>query len=234
MGTVTILLVTMVAAAACGSSSSSSDRIAACDKASLDTIVKGNSEVSGAIAQKIAADPKVKSAVAAICKEADSEGLLEGDGATTDATAKLMRDHPELLSPICEVAYREGLGSSVPPDVAAQIPGGLDGLAADFCRDLGPYLQGMAINWPQLYKDRGRKTFVPVCTTAAVSGAAQDPNYPFTAADSRTIFTRVCGRAWDEGYVSQDGSVDTAAVRRISRQTVRQMIRSGQIHVRQT
>ena len=44
----------------------------------------------------------------------------------------------------------------------------------------------------------------------------------------------MCGRAWDGGYVSQDGTVDDAAVRRITRRTVREMIRSGEIHVRQS
>jgi hypothetical protein len=122
----------------------------------------------------------------------------------------------------------------VTPDIAARIPGGLEALATDFCADLGPYVQGTAINWPQLYQDRGRKTFVAVCTYAAVNSAEQNQTNPFSAADTQKLFAKVCGRAWDGGHVSQDGWFDHAAVRRISRQTVRDMIRSGEIHVRQS
>ena len=52
--------------------------------------------------------------------------------------------------------------------------------------------------------------------------------------DARKLFTRVCGKAWDKGYASADGSYDSTAVRRLARQTVREMVRSGEIHVRQT
>ena len=232
MGTVAIALALILAAAACGGSSSA-DRVAECQKQSLKSFVQSSDQLEGGLAQTIADDPKVKAATTAICKEAEDEGMLE-DGATSDDTAKLMRSHPELITPICQVAYREGLGSGVTPEVAARIPGGLDGLATDFCRDLGPYVQGTAINWPQLYQDRGRKTFVAICTFAAVDSAEQDATNPFSAADTQKLFTKVCGRAWDEGYVSQDGSFDNAAIRRITRQTVREMTRSGEIHVRQS
>ena len=232
MGTVAIAFAIMLAAAACGGSSSG-DRVAECQKQSLKSFVQSSDQISGELAQRIATDPKVTAATTAICKEAEKEGMLE-DGATSEDSAKLMRTHPELITPICQVAYREGLGAGVTPDVAARLPGGLDGLAADFCRDLGPYVQGTAINWPQLYQDRGRKTFVAICSVAAVDSAEQDPRNPFSAADTMKLFTTVCGQAWDGGYVSQDGTVDDAAVRLITRRTVREMIRSGKIHVRQS
>jgi hypothetical protein len=232
MGTAATAFAILLAAAACGGGSSAQDRVAACQKNTLANIAQGSDQLEGGLAQKIADDPKVKAAATALCQEADDEGMLE-DGTSDEDTAKLMRTHPELMVPICEVGYREGLGASVTPDVAAKIPGGLDRLAADYCRDLGSYVQGTAINWPQLSKDHGRETFVAVCTVAAM-GTSTGPDSPFTESDARKLFSRVCGKAWDEGYVSSDGSYDGAAVRRLARQTVREMVRSGEIHVRQT
>ena len=111
MGTVAIALALILAAAACGGSSSA-DRVAECQKQSLKSFVQSSDQLEGGLAQTIADDPKVKAATTAICKEAEDEGMLE-DGATSDDTAKLMRSHPELITPICQVAYREGLGSGV-------------------------------------------------------------------------------------------------------------------------
>jgi hypothetical protein len=232
MGTVAVGVAILLAAAACGSGASAGDRVAKCQEATLDKLAQGSSQVESGLAQKIADDPKVKSAATALCQEAENQGMLE-DGASEDDTARLMRTHPELITPICEVGYREGLGASVTLDVASRIPGGLDRLAADYCRDLGRYVQGTAINWPQLSQDRGRETFVAVCTVSAL-GSTNDPNSPFSESDARKLFTRVCGKAWDEGYASADGSYDSAAVRRLARQTLREMVRSGEIHVRQT
>ena len=61
-----------------------------------------------------------------------------------------------------------------------------------------------------------------------------ESDQPVLGRRHQKLFAKVCGRAWDGGYVSQDGPFDHAAVRRISRQTVREMIRSGEIHVRQS
>jgi len=143
-------------------------------------------------------------------------------------------EHPELITPICQVAYREGLGSGVTPEVAARIPGGLDGLATDFCRDLGPYVQGTAINRPQLYQDRGRKTFVAIAPL------------PPSTAPSRTRPTRSrppTPRSCSPGCAAVHGMEATSP--RMARSTTRRSGGSrgrpcarwsapGEIHVRQS
>ena len=69
---------------------------------------------------------------------------------------------------------------------------------------------------------------------AAVDGAEQDPRNPFSAAHTLKLFHDGVRPRLGRWLRLSGGTVDDAAVRRITRRMVREMIRSGEIHVRQS
>ena len=213
-----------LALSACGGGASAQARITGCEKIFLHGVA-GNDPT-------MATDPEAKRGAALLCKEAQAEGILNDKGdATKSDIATLMRKQPQVLVPTCEVGFRHGIGSNAAAVEKYLPPGGLTALATEYCSDLGPYVQGTGLDQAALFKDRGRLVVVPICIATAQAGVAANPQYPFSAADSLKIFTRVCAQAWDNGLVSESGGTNTAAVQALAAKTVRQMVRAGQITV---
>jgi hypothetical protein len=223
------LLLVVLTVAACGAKSTTpQQRIDGCKKRFLTGLSNPGSDSS------ISGSPEAKTTAQTLCSDAEDEGILNsgGDASKGDVHALLVKQ-PQVLVPLCEAGFRSGIGSSSSAVEKYLPPGGLNALASQFCGNLGPYINGSGFDKEALFKDRGRAVIVPICVAAATAGVAGDPSYPFNQADSTKLFTRVCGEAWDKGYVKTDGSTDSTAVRALAAKITHEMINSGQVTVRQ-
>lgn len=230
-----VLALSALGLGACGSSVSASDRIDKCEKTFLGGVAKGDSGSDSALAKAIAQSGNAKATAAQLCRDAEDAGVLNNDGdASIDDLRSVLEDNPQVLVPICESAFRAGIGKTADA-VEQYLPAGADlaSLAGKYCSDLGPYINDSGFDQDALFKDRGRVVLVPICVASALASTAGDSSYPFSRADSVKIFTRVCGEAWDKGLVSPDGTTDTAAVQDLAVKITRQMVNSGEVTVRQ-
>jgi hypothetical protein len=224
-----VLVLGAATAAACGGKSTTpQQRIDGCKKRFLTGLSSASSGSS------VSGTPEAKTTAQALCNDAEDEGILNdsGDASKADVHSLLVKQ-PQVLVPLCEAGFRTGIGGSASAVEQYLPPGGLSALASQFCSNLGPYINGSGFDREALFRDRGRAVIVPICVAAAIAGVADEPNYPFTRADSIKLFTRVCGEAWDQGYVKTDGSTDSAAVRALAAKITHEMINSGQVTVRQ-
>jgi len=229
-----VLALCVLGLGACGNSVSAADRIAKCEKIFLGGVAKGDSGSDSGLAKAISQSGNARSTAAQLCRDAEDAGVLNDDGdSSSDDIRSVLEDNPQVLVPICESAFRAGIGSTADA-VEHYLPtGGLATLAGKYCSDLGPYITDSGLDENALFKDRGREVLVPICVASAEQSVAGDSSYPFTQADSVKIFTRVCTEAWDKGLVHLDGSTDTAAVQALAVQITRQMVNSGEVTVRQ-
>jgi hypothetical protein len=69
---------------------------------------------------------------------------------------------------------------------------------------------------------------VPVCVAGSLA-SPHNQSLPYSAADTRTLLTRICRQAWVHGLLHADGSVDLAALAALGTRISRQMLASGQI-----
>jgi hypothetical protein len=225
--TVGLVLVALTAAACGGKSTTPQQRIDGCKTRFLNGLSNNSS------GSPVSATPEAETTAQNLCKDAESAGILNdsGDASKADVHSLLVKK-PQVLVPLCVAGFRSGIGGSA-STVEKYLPaGGLNELATQFCSNLGPYINGTGFDKEALFKDRGRAVIVPICVATAISRTAGVPSYPFTVADSTKLFTRVCGAAWDKGYVRTDGSTDTAAVQALATQITHQMVASGEVKVR--
>jgi hypothetical protein len=230
-----VLALSALGLGACGSSVGAADRIDKCEKIFLGGVAKGDSSASDSgLAKAIAQSGDAKATAAQLCRDAENAGVLNDEGdASIDDLRSVLEDNPQVLVPICESAFRAGIGKTADAVESYLPPGGLASLAGKYCSDLGPYINDSGFDQEALFKDRGREVLVPICVASAQQSVVADNSYPFSQADSTKIFTRVCGEAWDKGLVSSDGTTDTAAVQDLAVKITRQMVNSGEVTVRQ-
>jgi len=223
----TLVLVALTAAACGGKSTTPRQRIDGCKQRFLAGLSNDGSSSS------ISGTPEAKTTAQMLCNDAEDAGILNDSGdASKGDVHSLLVDKPQVLVPLCVAGFRSGIGGSASA-VEKYLPaGGLNALASQFCGNLGPYINGSGFDQEALLNDRGRAVIVPICVATAISRVAGAPNYPFTLADSTKLFTRVCGAAWDKGYVKTDGSTDSAAVQALATQITHEMIASGEVKVR--
>src|SRR3954471_3561262 len=214
VGSAVVVVVLLALLGACGGGSSASDRTAACQQR---------------YRAGLADSPAARRAVSGLCAQAQQAGLLDDHGATTAGQLRtLLKGHPDALSPLCQVSLQASLGADTTADERYLPPGGVHALTAKACHNLGPYLTDDGLDQRALFRARGRAVVVPVCVAGSLA-SPHNQSLPYSAADTRTLLTRICRQAWVHGLLHADGSVDLAALAALGTRISRQMLASGQI-----
>jgi len=209
-----VMVVLLALLSACGGGSSASDRMAACRQRYRAGLTD---------------TPAARRAVSELCAQAEQAGLLDDHGATTaDQLRTLLKTHPAALSPLCQLSLQTSLGATTAAAARYLPPGGVHALTAKACHNLGPFLTDDGLDQRALFRARGRGVLVPVCVAGSLA-SPHNQSLPYSAADTRTLLTRICRQAWVHGLLHADGSVDLAALAALGTRISRQMLASGQI-----
>jgi hypothetical protein len=218
VGSAVVVVVLLVCLGACGGGSSASDRLAACQQRYRAGLTD---------------TPAARHAVSELCTEAERAGLLDDHGGTTaDQLRTLLKTHPGVLSPLCQVSLQASLGATTAAAARYLPPGGVHALTAKACRNLGPFLTDDGLDQHALFRARGRGVLVPVCVAGSLA-SPHNQSLPYSKADTRKLLTRICRQAWSHGLLHADGSVDSAALAALGTSISRQMLASGQISPQQ-
>ncbi|MFL6049899.1 MAG: hypothetical protein ACJ738_08975 [Gaiellales bacterium] len=214
VGSAVVMVVLLALLSACGGGSSASDRMAACRQRYRAGLTD---------------TPAARRAVSELCAQAEQAGLLDDHGATTaDQLRTLLKTHPAALSPLCQLSLQTSLGATTAAAARYLPPGGVHALTAKACHNLGPFLTDDGLDQRALFRARGRGVLVPVCVAGSLA-SPHNQSLPYSAADTRTLLTRICRQAWVHGLLHADGSVDLAALAALGTRISRQMLASGQI-----